>query len=129
MIPFAPLPKTRDEQVEWFHNLTRTVGNGTPNAATAELVAQLADFVAQHLPGHTLPPAPTEAEFVESVHTLRESERSWNQALMNAIIEANDRAKLGSPQEAAKDLRAFASQCPWALFAEVATRQAHSLSG
>ena len=124
MQPFPSLPEDRDEQVEWFHDLASLVEAGRVNLGELVLRTEISEFVTQHLPSHTLPVGMTDAECMNAVRILRENESSWNRALMRAISEACDLAASGEPQRAAEDLRAFASICPWVLFAEVAMNQA-----
>jgi hypothetical protein len=124
MALLPPLPKSSDEQVEWFHALAEDAATGTLDATSVELTGHLVEFIALHIPGHELPPAMTTAEMASAVGLLRDNERSWNRALTNAIIQANERAEAGFSQAAARDLRGFAAQCPWKLFSQVATNQA-----
>ena len=118
------IPQNRSDQVEWFHAIAAAIDAGTLGVSPVTLTYELANFIAVHLPGHRLPPSATEAEFVEAVRTLRESEKIWNQHLMQALVDANESAKAGSPQTATKILETFADSCPWALFSKVAKGQA-----
>jgi hypothetical protein len=124
MPTLTQLPKDRSDQFEWFHALAKTIEAGTLSVSAVALTREVAEFVAQHLPGYAFPLTSTDVEFIEAVRTLRENEKAWNRRLMQTLIEADDQAKAGSTQIAAESLRNFAANCPWALFAEVATNQA-----
>jgi hypothetical protein len=118
------LPEDHDSQVEWFHMLAKALEAAAGEVIETTLRDDLVRFVARQLPEHLLPSNLTDAEFVDAVLSLRKNEGYWNCSLMQAIIEACDRAESGQPREAAEDLRTFASTCPWVMFAEVATNQA-----
>ena len=122
------LPENHAAQVEWFHLLAKALEAAEVDVIESTLRDDLVSFVALQLPDHPLPSDLTDAEFVEAVLSLRKNESSWNRSLMQAIIEACDRADSGQAREAAEDLRTFASTCPWVMFAAVATNQAASLA-
>lgn len=80
-------------------------------------------FVRRHLSGVSPPSLGAPAEAVNAVAVLRENESSWNRALQRVLIRAED-IKSESLVEAKDLLLAFARECPWVLFKEVATNQA-----
>ena len=126
-MPSLPrLPEGFDAQVEWFHALSKALDGDQVDVIDTTLRADFGKFVTHQLPALPPPSKLTDAGFIEAVLSLRRNEGRWNRSLMQAIIEASNRAESGQPREAAADLRIFASSCPWVMFAEVATRQAAS---
>jgi hypothetical protein len=100
------LPEDHYLQVEWFHMLAKALEAADDEVIEPTLRNDLVRFVARQLPEHPLPSNLTDAEFADAVLSLRKNESSWNRSLMQAIIEACDRAESGQPREAAEDLRA-----------------------
>lgn len=117
------LPFSTDAQVEWFHNLAALPEAELRIAANSGLQQLFAEFVAAHLPGHSPPAELSPQEFASAVSHLRANERRWNRALQWAIIEADDHSKRQESGQAVRLLQAFAAQCPWARFREVAMNQ------
>lgn len=117
------LPISRDDQVEWFHQLAALSEGELLAWAGTDYVSDLAEFVRNHVADYSIPERATPREIVALVVGLRGNEREWNHALQAALIRADD-VKDTSRSEAKQVLRAFAVNCPWVLFKEVAVNQA-----
>lgn len=110
-------------QFEWFHQLAALPPDELAQQASPANQDAFAAFVLAHLPGNEAPPNRSPEEFVTLILQLRHSEKRWNQALMAALIEADDLFKAGDPSKAASQLQSFADGCPWQTFQQVALDQ------
>lgn len=117
------LPASLGDQVEWFHQLAALPKGELLAWAGTESVSDLAEFVRNHVADCSVPERAPPREIVAFVVGLRGNEREWNRALQAALIRADD-IKETSRDEAKQVLQAFAVDCPWALFKEVAVDQA-----
>jgi hypothetical protein len=124
----SPLPKTRDAQFEWFHELVKSLDLLPRGEVPRSLRSATAGFTAENLPGHSFPQVADISQFKEAVLSLRANERAWNKALQSALFSASEKAEFGESGAAARELELFASGCPWVLFAEVARNQASHFS-
>jgi hypothetical protein len=117
------LPVLRDDQVEWFHQLAALSEGELLAWAGTDYVSDLAEFVRNHVADYSVPERATSRQIVAFVVGLRGNEREWNHALQAALIQA-EYVKDTSRSEAKQVLNAFAVNCPWVLFKEVAVNQA-----
>ena len=114
------------QQVEWFHQFAKQSVDQLALQATEENRALFVQYASTCLPKHTPPAGQSSEEFARTVVELRENERQWNQALMSALIQADDLYKAQKWQSAVTTLQSFAESCPWKLFEEVARDQARN---
>lgn len=112
------------QQVEWFHEFAKQSVGQLVLQATEENRRLFVQYVYTCLPNHAPPEGQSSEEFARTVVELRENERQWNQALMSALIKADDQYKARDRQSAVTTLESFAQSCPWKLFEEVAINQA-----
>lgn len=112
-----------DSQIQWFHDLAAKSVDKLARSLTHDARESFSAFVSMCLPQHKLPPDLSAQELAEHIHVLRNNERKWNQALMMALIRADDLFKSGSVAEAGRSLDEFAMQCPWAHYQQVARDQ------
>ncbi|WP_092130547.1 hypothetical protein [Polaromonas sp. YR568] len=111
-------------QVEWFHQFAEQSAGQLAAQATEENRALFKQYVIACLPGHDPPEGQSPEEFACNVLELRKNESGWNQALMSALIRADDLYKEQAWQSAVATLQSFAGSCPWKLFSEAARNQA-----
>jgi hypothetical protein len=112
------------EQVEWFHQIACKTAEQLAVLATHENRARFTRYAKLCLPAHAPPETVPPEEFAACVLNLRENERGWNQALMTALVEADQVYETNESDPAAAALRSFAASCPWLQFQEVARTQA-----
>lgn len=112
------------QHTEWFHEFAKQSLDQLALQATEENRALFSQYVNSSLPKHTPPSDQAPEEFAHAVIELRENERQWNQALMSALVRADDHHRAQDWQSAVAALQSFAESCPWKLFAEVAQDQA-----
>lgn len=112
------------QQVEWFHEFAKQSVEQLVLQATEENRRLFVQYVCTCLPNHASPEGQSSEEFARTIVELRENERQWNQALMSALIKADDLYKAQEWQSAVTTLKSFAQSCPWKLFEEVAINQA-----
>lgn len=110
--------------VDWFHAFAKQSIEQLAQLANEENRSRFLQYVTESLPGHAPPGALPPEDFAQAVVALRDNERTWNQALMAALIDADDLHRNGATQESVEYLKVFADSCPWKRFAEVARRQA-----
>lgn len=113
-----------DAQIEWFHAFAAQSHGELVDQATEMNRTAFLHFVKACLPDHAPSQDQSPEEFATAVRELRDNERQWNQALMSALIQADDLHKSQGWQAAVFKLRAFAGSCPWKGFQEVAQVQA-----
>lgn len=111
-------------QTEWFHQFAKQSTEQIAIQATENNRTLFRRYVIASLPGHTPPSEQSPEQFACAVVDLRENERKWNQALMSAIIHADDLYKSHDSQGAVAALESFADSCPWKLFHDVAKNHA-----
>ena len=114
----------RDSLTDWFHALSEHPPEALVGLATSENIALLRLHISRCTPDYPLPETIEATDFAEAVITFRENESAWNQAVMAALVKADDLCKAGSISEAFETLQAFAASCPRSLFKEVALNQA-----
>lgn len=112
------------EQTEWFHQFAKQPTDQLAIQATDTNRALFKRYVIASLPGHTPPNGQSPEQFARAVVDLRENECKWNQALMSAMIHAEDLYKSHNSQGAVSTLESFADSCPWKLFHDVARNHA-----
>lgn len=112
------------QQVEWFHQFAKQPADQLALQATEENRELFMRFVSTCLPDHNPPEDQSSKEFASAVIQLRGNERRWNQALMSALIQADDLNKSQEWQNAVSMLESFADSCPSKLFREAAQNQA-----
>jgi len=117
------------EQTKWFHEFARQPLEEVARQANDENRARFARYATTSLPSYTPPDGLPPEEFAMAVGGLRANEKKWNQALMSALVEADDLHRTQDTRGAVAMLEAFAGACPWSLFKEVAQRQASHYSG
>jgi hypothetical protein len=111
------------QQVEWFHQFAKQPLDQLALQATEENRTRFIQYISASLPNHVPPADQSPEEFARTVVDLRENERQWNQALMSALIRADDQYKAQEWKSAVTTLQSFAESCPWKLFEEVALNQ------
>lgn len=111
-------------QTEWFHQFAKQSVDEIAQQASDENRARFLRYAITSLPNHRPPEGLLPEEFAKLVIDLRENERGWNQALMSALIKAEDLHKSQDSQGAVSLLKEFSDSCPWKLFQEVAQGQA-----
>lgn len=114
----------RSQQVEWFHQFAKQPIDQLALQATEENRTLFLQHISASLPNHIPPEDQSPEEFARTVVELRENERQWNQALMSALVRADDQYKAQEWQSAVTTLHSFADSCPWQLFEDVARDQA-----
>ena len=114
----------RSQQVEWFHQFAKHPVDQLALQATEQNRTLFIQYISASLPNHIPPADQAPEEFARTVVELRENERQWNQALMSALIRADDQYKAQEWKSAVTTLKSFAESCPWKLFEEVARDQA-----
>lgn len=116
-------PSGVENQIEWFHAIADRLGEQDPGASE-EAQRLLPRFVADHLPGHAVPPDLDARAVRLAVVELRRNEQAWNRTLQSAIVRAHDLARAEGAPAARAELRTFRESCPWAYLRNVADRQA-----
>ena len=114
----------RNALTEWFHDLAGKSAEDLKHASSPANLDKLRAHISLSLPDCSPPDDLKGERFAEVVLQLRANEIAWNQATMAALIKADDLFKNGQASEARSELQAFAANCPWSLFKEVALDQA-----
>jgi len=112
------------EQTDWFHQFAKQPIDQLAMQATDANRKFFERYVIASLPGHTPPNGQSSEEFARAVVDLLENEHQWNQALMSAIIHADDLYKTNYSLGAVSTLESFAESCPWELFQDIARNKA-----